>query len=741
MIGNRFGTIDHREYLLTSRAGYGYLSENADFADDVRKAGLIFVGPGRLALTTLGDKRAAKDFLSQKAPDVPLIPGFTGSSQDSNDLAKAAEDIGYPVMIKASAGGGGKGLRIAHNGNELKEALARAQSEAQRSFGSSDCILEKYIEAGKHVEMQVMGDKHGFVACFLERDCSIQRRNQKIIEETPCSWLSPELREKMKETATRIANLIQYEGAGTVEFIVDVKARKFYFLEVNARLQVEHPITEEVTGFDLVALQLYVAAGGRLTDLDPIHDIKQIGHAIECRLCAEDPEHDFAPGSGPIYDWHPAANATATRFETAIESGSEISIYFDPMIAKIVAWAPNRSLAIQKAAAVLQHTACVGTLTNQLFMQSCLLHPAFRDLAYTTSFIGANLEDLLMNPYATREPRLARAVPTLPVLYLEGLASKAQEQRPSALQRIPRGFRNQRNDRAHAGARIVTLVNGSLPSVPSPSVVVRSDAGDNPTLKHIRYRSLLSGASTDISKGDLKEVGAATYNSLSNDLKSGNFDSFTAVSVSSLNVQSADEGVHGLTLTVDGLKLHARAQAKSHTQDAANVFCHVPALGTWFSYRCDTLLEHFRSAYAADGALASDGPSLKAPMPCRVISVLKADGDEVKSGEAVMVIESMKMETVRSTNPCYQRPSADDRRIYSHRKTAYSRDLSSLGKERTRAKYCVTYRETTFMYSVAKISRRPRRVRYRCRCSGIPREGRKTYRRHSDPTCRPSGIR
>ncbi|KAK1059082.1 hypothetical protein LTR74_012874 [Friedmanniomyces endolithicus] len=632
--------------------GYGYLSENAGFADAVRKAGLIFIGPGRLALTTLGDKRAAKDYLSEHAPNVPLIPGFAGSSQDIRELRQAADEIGYPVMVKAAAGGGGKGLRIAYDAEELKEALARAQSEAQRSFGSSDCILEKYVEAGKHVEMQIMGDQHGFVACFLERDCSVQRRNQKIIEETPCAWLTPDFREKIKETAVRIGELIGYEGAGTVEFIVDVKARKFYFLEVNARLQVEHPITEEVTGFDLVALQIYVAAGGRLADLEPIHSIRQIGHSIECRLCAEDPSNDFAPESGPVHDWHPATGATATRFETAIQSGSEISIYFDPMIAKIIVWAPTRALAIKKAAAVLRDTACVGVRTNQLFMQSCLLHPEFQNLAYTTAFIGTNLDKLLINPYAIQEPRLARVLPVLPVLYQDSLSKKSRLPPSSALHRLPRGFRNQSYDRPHADARIVTTLAGSLPDIPSPALVIRQKSGGSAVTERLVCSALPEvedAKETRPASSKRRGLGAAEYNAIANASKSGELDAYPAVSVSNVNLKLADQFTDGLTLTVDGLKLHARVQSRSSgdKSEGSEIFCHVPALGTWSSYRCETLLEHFRKSDMVNDELGVEGAesSLRAPMPCRVISVVKADGDKIKAGETLMVIESMKMET------------------------------------------------------------------------------------------------
>ncbi|KAI8200661.1 Methylcrotonoyl-CoA carboxylase subunit alpha [Colletotrichum sp. SAR 10_70] len=397
--------------------GYGYLSENADFADRVRATGLTFVGPTGQTISTLGDKRTSKEYLRTHAPEVPLIPGFSGSSQNVEDLQDAATRIGFPVMLKASAGGGGKGMRVVREASQLQSELDRAQSEAQRSFGSSDCILEKFIESSKHVEIQIVGDRHGYVVSLFERDCSIQRRNQKVIEETPCLFLDEQTKKSMSDTAVKIGKLLGYEGAGTVEFVVDTATEKFYFLEVNTRLQVEHPITEEVVGVDLVSLQLYVAAGGRLADVPELSALTQTGHAIECRLCAEDPNRDFMPSHDTVALWKPAnphrGASSVVRYETAMQSGASISIYFDSMICKIVVWAPTRTLAIDVLAKELANTACVGIKTNQLFLQSCLLHPGFKDTAYQTSFIPTHLHELLRNPYLPELPRYTSAIPGL----------------------------------------------------------------------------------------------------------------------------------------------------------------------------------------------------------------------------------------------------------------------------------------------------------------------------------------
>ncbi|KAI8293458.1 Methylcrotonoyl-CoA carboxylase subunit alpha [Colletotrichum sp. SAR 10_98] len=397
--------------------GYGYLSENADFADRVRATRLTFVGPTGQTISTLGDKRTSKEYLRTHAPEVPLIPGFSGSSQNVEDLQDAAIRIGFPVMLKASAGGGGKGMRVVREASQLQSELDRAQSEAQRSFGSSDCILEKFIESSKHVEIQIVGDQHGNVVSLFERDCSVQRRNQKVIEETPCLFLDEQTKKSMSDTAIKIGKLLGYEGAGTVEFVVDTATKKFYFLEVNTRLQVEHPITEEVVGVDLVSLQLYVAAGGRLADVPELSALTQTGHAIECRLCAEDPNRDFMPSHDTVALWKPAnphrGASSVVRYETAMQSGASISIYFDSMICKIVVWAPTRTLAIDVLAKELANTACVGIKTNQLFLQSCLLHPGFKDTAYQTSFIPTHLHELLRNPYLPELPRYTSAIPGL----------------------------------------------------------------------------------------------------------------------------------------------------------------------------------------------------------------------------------------------------------------------------------------------------------------------------------------
>lgn len=648
--------------------GYGYLSENADFATRVKEAGLIFIGPSPSAMSTLGDKRSSKQYLSEHAPDVPLIPGFSGSSTQAADLEKAAHDIGFPVMLKASAGGGGKGMRIVREPSQLNDELARVQSEASRSFGSSDCILEKYVESSKHVEIQIVGDSHGNAISFFERDCSVQRRHQKVIEESPCPFLTDTLREKMGNTAVRIAKLIGYENAGTVEFVVDVKTSQFFFLEVNARLQVEHPITEEMTGVDLVALQLYVAAGGNLKSLSQLQSLKQVGHAIECRLCAEDPERDFFPEHGKVLLWRPADGLLGpgrdVRYETAVQTGSSVSIYFDPMIAKIVVWAPTRALAIHKVVAVLAQTACVGVRTNQLFLQRCLLQPAFQDPRYDTSFIPQHLDQLL-SPLDTKVLKSAEHV--LPSLFVRHL-SRRQQIGQRSFPHVRSQFRNQRYDAVNKHCDVVSLREGPIPGESDPSSLASSlcvwEPAPIPGVQQLDKLKIIAIPSISPSEGVTGKpsnvAAKATtdqYNIISRILRSEALKPTPSLTVQILGwtrVHTSIGDVEGplsatIGVSIDGFKILAHcatpSQQPSNLNDSQTIFCHFPLLGTWIQCRRSSVLsfiESRRLAVQAEEDLANKG--VVAPMPCKILSIQKKESDQVRAGELVMVIESMKME-------------------------------------------------------------------------------------------------
>lgn len=360
--------------------GFGFLSENADFADAVRAAGLVFIGPLGYSMRLMGNKIGARTLMQHSG--VPIVPGYEGSADA--EFGEAAGTIGYPVLVKAAAGGGGKGMRIVRHGDDLQAAIVSAQHEAQNAFGDSTVFLEKYIESSRHIEFQIFGDSHGNVLHLLERECSVQRRHQKIIEETPSPLLDDELRNRMGAAAVAVAKAVNYENAGTIEFIVDPQTREFYFLEMNTRLQVEHPITEMITGLDLVKLQIEVAFGGELPFTQA--DITRRGHAIECRVYAEDPANGFLPAIGPVLKAK-FPSGSNVRIETGIETGDEISIHYDPMIAKVVVLGQDRSDAIRKMNWALSNTTVLGVTTNTAFLRDVLKHPVFSRGTETTDFI------------------------------------------------------------------------------------------------------------------------------------------------------------------------------------------------------------------------------------------------------------------------------------------------------------------------------------------------------------------
>jgi geranyl-CoA carboxylase alpha subunit len=367
--------------------GYGFLAENEDFAAACRDAGLVFIGPSPESIKAMGNKADAKEIM--RAAGVPCVPGYQGEDQSDAVMLAEARKIGFPVMIKAVAGGGGRGMRLAPDAAAFPGLLRSARSEAQGAFGDPTVILERAIANPRHIEIQVFGDRHGNAIHLGERDCSVQRRHQKLIEEAPSPAVSPELRARMGAIAVNAIQSIGYEGAGTLEFLLD-GGGNFYFMEMNTRLQVEHPVTEAITGLDLVELQLRVAAGEPL-GLEQ-GDIKFSGHAIEVRLCSEDAAHDFIPQSGRMALWQMPDDL---RVEHALQSGAEILPFYDSMIAKIIAYGGTRDETRRKLIRGLEHAVAFGVTTNQAFLAACLRHPAFAAGEATTAFIGENRDDLL----------------------------------------------------------------------------------------------------------------------------------------------------------------------------------------------------------------------------------------------------------------------------------------------------------------------------------------------------------
>ena len=375
--------------------GYGFLSENADFAKAVRKAGLIFVGPPETAMRVMALKDSAK--AAMKKAGVPITPGYQGTDQSLVRLQRAAEGVGFPLLIKAVAGGGGKGMRAVQDASELQDALMAAQREGQSSFGNSGVMLEKLIQRPRHVEVQVFADSHGNVVHLFERDCSLQRRHQKVLEEAPAPGLSDRLRHTLGIAAATAAHAIGYEGAGTVEFILDldnVDAEgdpAFYFMEMNTRLQVEHPVTEAITGHDLVEWQIRVARGEMLPANQDALTVT--GHAVEARLYAEDAEGGFLPSTGTLSRLE-FGSGTGVRIDTGVETGSRIGLDYDPMIAKVIAWGPTRGAAIDRLVAALDGTVVEGLKSNRAFLARLAHHPAFRAGEVDTGFIGRHAEAL-----------------------------------------------------------------------------------------------------------------------------------------------------------------------------------------------------------------------------------------------------------------------------------------------------------------------------------------------------------
>jgi geranyl-CoA carboxylase alpha subunit len=367
--------------------GYGFLAENEAFAQACKDAGLVFIGPSPRAIESMGNKAGAKEIM--KKAGVPCVPGYQGADQGDEIMLTEARKIGFPVMIKAVAGGGGRGMRLVTDAAAFPDALRSARSEAKAAFGDPTVILERAIQNPRHIEIQVFGDSHGNAIHLGERDCSVQRRHQKLIEEAPSPAVTPELRARMGEVAVAAVKALRYEGAGTLEFLLDPSG-EFYFMEMNTRLQVEHPVTEAITGLDLVELQLRVARGEPL----PLkqQDIRFAGHAIEVRLCSEDAAQDFMPQSGRMAHWEVP---DGIRVEHALQSGTEIPPFYDSMIAKVISHGATREEARGRLIVGLEQLVALGVTTNQAFLMSCLRHPGFARGEATTAFIGAHRDELL----------------------------------------------------------------------------------------------------------------------------------------------------------------------------------------------------------------------------------------------------------------------------------------------------------------------------------------------------------
>jgi propionyl-CoA carboxylase alpha subunit len=561
--------------------GYGFLSENAAFARALEAAGIVFVGPNVKAIEAMGDKIESKK-LAAKAK-VSTVPGHLGVIKDAKEALKIADEIGYPVMIKASAGGGGKGMRIAYSRKEVEEGFNSSKSEAKSSFGDDRVFIEKYVEEPRHIEIQVLGDKHGNVIHLNERECSIQRRNQKVVEEAPSPFLDAKTREAMGTEAVALAKAVGYDSAGTVEFIVD-KKRNFYFLEMNTRLQVEHPVTELVTGLDLVEEMLKVAAGEKLAIKQK--DVKLRGSAIEVRIYAEDPERNFLPSTGRLVRYRPPKLGTeggvTTRLDSGVEEGGEISVYYDPMIAKLVTHAPKRLKAIEEMGSALDAFAIDGFRHNIPFLAVLMRNERWKEGRLSTKFIAEEFPEGFKPPTPQGEVRDALVAVAAAIDHLSNERRRAitQQMHGEAVR--------------FAETRIVEL---------GEERVKVSVAGG------------LDGQTVTLpgqGKAKGRQITLASSWWFGAPVWEGTVDGApVAVQVRPI--------LNGVMLTYQGVE----AQARVFTERETELMAKMPE-----KLKPDT------------------SKFLLCPMPGLVVSLAVSEGQEVAAGDALCVVEAMKMENV-----------------------------------------------------------------------------------------------
>jgi propionyl-CoA carboxylase alpha chain len=562
--------------------GYGFLSENAGFAKALVKAGIAFVGPNVKAIEAMGDKIESKK-LAAKAK-VSTVPGHLGVIKDAKEAAKIADEIGYPVMIKASAGGGGKGMRIAYSRKEIEEGFNSSKSEAKSSFGDDRVFVEKYIEEPRHIEIQVLGDKHGHVLYLWERECSIQRRNQKVVEEAPSPFLDAKTRAAMGEEAVALSKAVGYDSAGTVEFIVD-KERNFYFLEMNTRLQVEHPVTELITGLDLVEEMLKIAAGEKLKLKQK--DVKLEGSAIETRIYAEDPTRNFMPSTGRLIRYRPpkqgtTADGITTRLDSGVEEGGEIPVFYDPMIAKLVTHAPTRAQAIEQMGNALDAFAIDGFRHNIPFLAVIMRNERWKEGKISTKFIAEEFPDGFKPPVPTGAERDAMVAVAAVIDHISNLRRRAITQQ---MHGEPVQF---------AEIRIVEL--GDV----SERVTVEGGA-------HGPYAVTFGGA-----EGPQRKVNIASSWWFGEPVWKGTIGG-KPVSVQVRPI------LNGHQLTYEGVEVATRVL----TEREAELAALMPV-----KEKADT------------------SKLLLCPMPGMVISLAVSEGQEVRAGDALCIVEAMKMENV-----------------------------------------------------------------------------------------------
>lgn len=544
--------------------GYGFLSENADFASMCAHLGFIFIGPHPSAIAAMGSKATAKILMEEHG--IPVVPGYNGSDQAENILISEAEKIGFPLLLKAAAGGGGKGMRIVRSAEELSSAISSAKRESQSAFGDDRLIIEKYIESGRHIEFQIIGDKHGHAIHLLERECSLQRRYQKVVEESPSPIMTADLRHRMGESALKAAIALNYDNAGTLEFIYDEHSGEYYFLEVNTRLQVEHPVTEAITGLDIVQLQIESAEGRPLQITQ--NDVKSNGYAVEVRLYAEDAGKNFTPVTGKV-EMFEVPKMAGVRVESAIKSGSNISVFYDPMIAKIIAHGGDRAETLRKMSYLLRNTICTGTVTNQDFLLKIIEDERFLPGLYNTQFLDREFSYIVDNSIEVNL-KVAAIASTV-------YAYEKRKNESKLLGSLPSGWRNS----FYANQRDSYKVND--------------------TSIDVEYRHINESLQVF--------VGENVY-----------------------EVITIDSTHNSLIIQVNGKR---SKYFVSHIEDTYHV--HNASIGNISLLKKERLptkeKEKIEGGYDA-------------PMPCSIIKVNVKVGSQVKKGEALLVLSSMKMESV-----------------------------------------------------------------------------------------------
>ncbi|RME71162.1 MAG: acetyl-CoA carboxylase biotin carboxylase subunit [Planctomycetota bacterium] len=563
--------------------GYGFLAENAAFAEACAAAGLVFIGPRPETIVAMGSKIASRRIMA--AAGVPVIPGYEKEGASDEELRQAAVALGLPVLVKASAGGGGRGMRLVREEAHLAEAIAAARREARAAFGDDTLYLEKVIEGARHIEVQVLGDTRGNVVHLFERECSVQRRHQKVLEEAPAPRLDPPVRARIHEAAVTAARAVDYVGAGTVEMLLEPDGSSFYFLEMNTRLQVEHPVTEMITGLDLVCLQILIAEGEPL-ELSQ-EAVRAEGHAIECRLYAEDPDNEFLPASGTVLRMR-VPEVAGIRVDAGVDDGSVVSVYYDPMIAKIIAHGPTRAEALRRLRFALDNTTCLGLRTNRAWLRRLLEHPRIERGEADTTFCERHAAELAEPPEHARRRREEAAQVAAVALALE------RWRRQSRLAALTPGWRNNRASDAW--------------------VAFEDEAGER---LRVLYRA---------------ETPERWWVALGEEAL---LDPDRATRVRVLEHDLAD-GV--LRLEIDGCQRYweiARADDAIWVQGGGR----------------ESALRVLPRLRRGSREVGHEG-DLTAPMPGKVLRVLVEPGQEVAAGDTLVILESMKMETpVRAPEP------------------------------------------------------------------------------------------